>query len=394
MLRRVLITLGLLMALAATAAFLAPKLMMARHSFSQHPGFDGYFRANPPATELPSAQDQDLLRRHRPHIFASANSAPPIDFYADYIAHGELRRGNGTLIGASVTPQLLNAHKTDPGVVFTHIPPPQETATTHPVVYGRIDRATFDLGSGPEPLTLLTYNLVFRHSGLPAGLPAWQAWPLSWIADLDDWHQLDHYTAATVVLDKARQPVALMLQQHNYHRTYLFGEGISLGSDGRAEIDIAERSNELYPHAEAPGEHRAASFIDPESWRYLIGAKNRYFFVVTDRTVPSRKIDYELGFLSPSDAFYTFAGFLGARRALPGRDGPPGANYKTLPQFLPVGTQLPLGYWREGNRNDIGTLEGALAGKSSYVDFADRQARVLRANLACIRRWQGECALQ
>jgi hypothetical protein len=184
--RRVLITLGLLLALAVTAAFLAPRVVLAPHNFSQHPGFDDYFKANPPATEVPSAQDRALLRKHRPHFFVSANSRRPIDFYADYIAHGKLRKADGTLISDAVTPELLNEHKDDPSVVFTHVLP-QRSDEALPVVFGRVDRASIDLGEGALPLTFLTYHAVFRHSGLPAGLPAWQDWLLSWIADPQDW---------------------------------------------------------------------------------------------------------------------------------------------------------------------------------------------------------------
>src|SRR5690606_23178352 len=98
---------------------------------------------------------------------------------------------------------------------------------THPTVYGRIDRGSLESEAGPVPLVFLTYHAVFRVSGLPAGLPAWQEGPLSLVLDLDDWHQLDHYTAATVVLDGAERPVALLLQQHNDQRSYLFGADLA-----------------------------------------------------------------------------------------------------------------------------------------------------------------------
>ena len=95
-------------------------------------------------------------------------------------------------------------------------------------------------------------------SGLPAGLSLAAAIPLGLVADLDDWHQLDHYTAAFVVLDGDGRPVALTLQQHNYLRTHLVGESVRLGSDGRFDIDVAIRSNELYPHT--PGGRSGARY--------------------------------------------------------------------------------------------------------------------------------------
>ena len=144
-----------------------------------------------------------------------------MDFYVDYIGNGVLVDAEGRTISDEVTAQVLNAHRTDPRVEFRHTGRP---GPTRAVAYARLDRVT--LGFPPrhaetEPFTLLTYNFAFRRSGLPAGLPPWKALPLAVIADLDDWHQLDHYTAATVVLDPAKQPVAVMLQQHNLRRTYL-----------------------------------------------------------------------------------------------------------------------------------------------------------------------------
>ena len=66
--------------------------------------------------------------------------------------------------------------------------------------------------------------------------------------------------------------------------------------------------------------------------------------------------DYQLGFLPPDDAFYAFAGYLGERRLLPGRDGPPGADYNTLTALKPLYRQWVAGYWREGNSGDLNRL--------------------------------------
>ena len=113
-----------------------------------------------------------------------------------------------------------------------------------------------------------------------------------------------------------------------------------------------------------------------------------------DVTEPTAEVNYQLSFLAPADAFYTFKGFLGERRALPGRDGPPGANYRTLPQFMPQHTQLVLGYWREGHERDTITLHRALATNDGYTAFMEAQKGVLNANLKCLQRWKDACALQ
>ena len=102
-----------------------------------------------------------------------------------------------------------------------------------PVVYGTVERTDLWAPEKPdrpvEEFTVLTYHLAFRVSGLPAGLSLAAAIPLRLVADLDDWHQLDHYTAAFVVLAADGRPVALTLQQHNYLRTYLVGESVNSG---------------------------------------------------------------------------------------------------------------------------------------------------------------------
>ena len=95
-------------------------------------------------------------------------------------------------------------------------------------------------------------------SGLAAGFSGWRAGLLGLFADLDDWHQLDHYTAATVVLAESGRPVALMLQQHNYHHTYLLGDrledGLPAPADERIGVDVATRSNEREPALQRAGE--------------------------------------------------------------------------------------------------------------------------------------------
>lgn len=362
-------------------------------NFSQYPGFAEWYRENPPSAALPTSEEQALLRRYLPRFHLPADHEGPIDFYRDYIADGQLVDGEGALIGDAVTEELLNAHKSDPAVVFTHIPAKKETS---PTVYGRITTELADWPgcAEPIPLTFLAYHLVFRSSGLPAGVPVWQTQPLSLVADLDDWHQLDHYTAVTIALlpagladDQATvafaasashtapvlatepvapvlvtepvvlaltAPVAVTFQQHNYQRTYLLGEEkgagrLALPDDGRIEIDIAIRSNELYPHQPEPSVRRAMSFMDPDGARYIVGEGKAPWLAADDITDPTVAIEPELAFLPPDDAFYVFQGWLGERRRLPGRDGPPGADYNTLPSMKPLVHQMALSYWHEGD---------------------------------------------
>ncbi len=360
-------------------------------NFSQHPGFAEWYAAHPPSEQLPSAAEQALLARYRPRVFLPAGNEGPIDFYRDYIAEGQLFDGAGRLISAAVTPALLNAHKQDPQAVFVHT---RGRAAPRPVIYGRIDRADLQLPgcAAPLPVTFLTYNLVFRHSGLPAGLAAWQTVVLELVADLDDWHQLDHYTGLTLALAPDEQdltPFAVTFQQHNYLRTYLLGGRddpghLALPPDGRIGIDVARRSNELYPHQAERVRHRAVPFMSPETARYLVDGLDPPWLAADDITEPVRTIEPELRFLRPADAFYVFQGWLGARRLLPGRDGPPGADYNTLPAFKSKATQLALAYWTEGDQDYLAQLGELFAeGRRRVValePFAARLGRALKAS--------------
>ena len=93
--------------------------------------------------------------------------------------------------------------------------------------------------------------------------------------------------------------------------------------------------------------------------------------------------------MAPADAFYTFKGFLGARRRLPGRSGPPGADYNTLPRFKPLAVQFAISYWRDGSRADLARL------KAGFVAPGTTPPRVettpFWANLACRLRKLAGC---
>ena len=365
----------------------------ADSNFSQYPGFAEYFAANPRSDSPAGAADQALLHRHRPRFFLPRGHSGLISFYDDYIAQGVLTDGADEVVSRNVTREILNRHKRDSGAVFRHIP--SSVTSRGPVVFGRVDRSSVALGSnGSETMTFLTYHAVFRNSGLIAGISWWQSGAVRLAADPRDWHQLDHYTAATVVLDARGKAVALMLQQHNYNRTYLFGEGVDLPADGRPLVDVAIRSNELYPHAQGRRTHRAVRFLEVASLRFMLGATVAPTFAGSDITDPDGESDYALEFLPQTDAFYSFQGFLGERRMLPGRDGPPGADYNTLPALKPLGRQLAMGYWREGNAGDIERMEQTYGRNGDLLGFIAGQARVLTLNRDCLALRKKGCRLQ
>jgi len=349
-------------------------------NFSQHPGFAAWYASHPPSDALPDAAGRTLLARYRPRVFLPTGNEGPIDFYRDYVAQGRLLVGETVL--DKVDQAVLNQHKRDPTGVFEHV---ALDRPVHPVIYGRIDRSALP---GCAPLTFLTYNLVFRHSGLPAALPWWQAAALGLVGDLDDWHQLDHYVAMTLALTPEGGhlvPFAVTFQQHNYLRSYLLGaqDGpgrLALPADGRIAVDVAIRSNELYPHRPGRVQRRAVSFMSAEAAGYLVSGENPPWRAADDVTEPAHAIDPELVFLPPADAFYVFQGWLGERRMMPGRDGPPGADYNTLPAFKDKAVQLAMSYWYEGDA-DYPAMLGALFadGRPQVVDVAPFAERIAGA---------------
>lgn len=362
-------------------------------NFSQYPGFAEWYETNPPSNALPSPDEEALLRQYQPRFYLADGAEGPIDFYRDYVAMGRLVDGDQQLISDAVTQDLLNIHKSDPTVVFTHQPKGEKT---NPVVYGRVMAESVAWPGCAEvlPLTFLSYHLVFRSSGLPAGLPWWQAGPLSLIANLDDWHQLDHYTAITLALAPIKGerllPIAATFQQHNYQRSYLLGEGegegegagrLPLPGDDRIEVDIATRSNELYPHQPGLTARRAMSFMDPKGASYMVADGKAPWLAADDVTDPAHAIDPTLTFLRPDDAFYRFEGWLGERRRLPGRDGPPGADYNTLPPMKPLVHQMALSYWYEGDLAWLDLYNGLFEdGRPRRIDptvFIEKMAKDL-----------------
>jgi hypothetical protein len=355
-------------------------------NFSQDPDFAAYFRQHPPGGMAAEPADQALLRRFRPRFMLPPGHPGLIDFYLDYIPEGHLTGGTGHRLPGPMTRDVLNAHKNEPRAVFVHEPSGRPTTAT---VYGRVDRelVTFETEPSPvtRPFTFLTYHAVFRTSGLPAGLFPWQERLIGLVAPPADWHQLDHFTSAMLALDSEGEPVALTLQQHNYMHTYLFGRDVGLPSDGRVVLDVAIRSNELYPHVPARTTHQMIATPGAVSLRYLISGERRALLSADDITEGVTAAEYRLEFLPPNDAFYMFQGFLGKRRRLPGRSGPPGASYNVPAALKPRGRQMLAFYWREGNAGDLERINAVLARDRGLPEFAREQSAVFYHDWQAIR---------
>lgn len=316
-------------------------------TFSAMPGFKQYFSANPPAAQAASPQEQALLKRYQPRIYLAKGQTRFLDFYTDYIASGALY-SDGERVSTEVDAALLNQYRDDPTAEFRHIP---HNKPTTPVAYAKVAYDKLNYQGKSWPLTFLSYNLVFAHSGLLQGLPGWQSWLVESTGMHTDWHQLDHYVGLTVALHE-NKPIAVMLQQHNYQTTYVPGHngahGMVWPDDQRIKVDVAQQSNELYPHSPQRTEHPGVSFATADMIEFLKTGENKPMMAGFDITHGEEEQEYTLKFLPSTDAFYQFKGRLGAGRSLPGRDGPPGADYVTLPGLMPWANRLVVGF-RDGS---------------------------------------------
>tara|TARA_B100000315_G_C14588955_1_gene594703 strand:- start:2173 stop:3342 length:1170 start_codon:yes stop_codon:yes gene_type:complete len=355
-------------------------------NFSQYEGFQKHFSVFPRHASEATNQERMLLERYRPRLFIGTGQEGPISFYDDYIAHGTLYNMRGDIIGHEPNRALLNTYKNDSRVVFVHMP---SIRTTNPVVFARIDHADVP---GADVFTFLSYHFVFRQSGVPLGMPHWILNVTSWFIDLRDWHQLDHYTMARVVLDRASNPVAVVLQQHNYVRSYILGRDMPFPSDDRITLDAALHSNELYPHLFGRHLRRAVPFMTSKNLSYLVTGKHAPWISTNDVTDPAHEVAYRLDFLPHTDAFYSFQGYLGKRRWFSGRSGPPGADYNTLPRFKPLAIELAAFNWREGNYKHMQHLINFIEHPSRQQEIFTTLTTQFRTDIACqLRKDHVDC---
>lgn len=318
-------------------------------NFSQFPGFAQHFANYPPSDSPPTTAEVAILQQYKPRIFASEGQMQPVDFYKDYIAHGTLHV-DGKKHYEKPTAALLNQYRDDPNALFEYKGDYNQPGTS--VIYARIDYEQITHQNKKYDFTFLTYNLVFPVSGILQGLGTLQSFGLAIVGNLSDWHQLDHYVNVSVVLLDSN-PVAMTLQQHNYQTTYMLDP-----RSPEIAVDIAMRSNELYPHSSNKEQHPAVSFLSADNIEFLISNKNKPMMAGYDITHGAKEINYELMYLPQTDAFYQFKGSLGKNRLLPGRSGPPGADYATLPELMPRHIRLITGL-----RTDSADTEIALFNK-------------------------------
>lgn len=358
-------------------------------NFSQFPGFAEHFNQYPPQDRTLTTLEFELIEKFKPAVYLAEGQREPVDFYTDYIARGELQI-NGKKISDNVTPDLLNQYRDNPEASFHYLGDYRDAGSA--TVYARLDIEETNYPGVESEYTFLTYNLVFPVSGILQGLGALQSVALTIGGNLNDWHQLDHYVSVMVavvkkpsisstVTDKTTgkvnsesggvtdyKAVAMTLQQHNYQTTYLLDP-----DNPEISVDIAMRSNELYQHSSQRIEHPAVSFLSSDNMEFVLTGNNKPTMAGYDITHGQKTLSYQLSFLPQTDAFYQFKGALGKARLLPGRSGPPGADYVTLPGLMPRLVRMVTGYRPESAAKEI-ALYKALLDRENFSIRADAVA--------------------
>lgn len=369
-------------------------------TFADRPGFSEYYRDQCAGARVPVADhDRELLYHYRPRFVLPPGGSYPVDFYRDYIPYTRLKAWpERHVITDKVTRKILldyrssrsayldfdlERYKSDGLDRRSGTDPSVPLKTRKPVIYGRVYRETVSFPDGKggledRMLIFLKYNLIFPTSGLPADLSLTSD-ALVLLSGLDrmDWHELDNFVAVHVVLDVREEPMAVILAQHNHHRTYLLGRDLPAPGNDRLTFDIALRSNEVYPASSSPVSIRHRVIRWDLYLDYLLSGDNgpilKAYDVTWGEKAGGSPFDYDLKFLSPCDPLYTSGMLLGEPRPFLGmylgRDGPPGSDYYTTPELLPLGNLLKFSYLHEGEPSDIQAVRRAVDRGKKTIDI-------------------------
>lgn len=279
---------------------------------------------------------RELLEKYKPRIYIHKDSYEPMDFYEDYLPSTTMECREEKLKIDAPTRKDVEEHFTnDKYYLDLRVPKKKylnREIEVNPKVYGRIYRDKI----GDKNYLFLKYNTVFPYSGLPAGISKVKLMFSKLISDPKAWHELDIHGAYHLLIDEeTMKPVGVLLNQHNYHKSYLLDENLKLPNDNRMEIAIAKDSNEPYlwnrksekiRTAGAPFKNLAYVY-HRTNWGGLNSG--------CDYIGGVEEIEVGLEMLSPEDPLYKGRMLLGDRKKILGfyeswyLAGPPGMDYYT-----------------------------------------------------------------
>ena len=335
----------------------------------------------------------DDLRRlavaHLPRLWVHPDSWQPIDF-DDYLKKATLYvREDGRLVRRQPDVAYLDSLPLEVQCERYLEAPPVAPSRPAPV-YIQVYRDASPVDDARE-WTYIKYNLAFDWSGL-AYHTGWLPRLAAFLSggDARRWHRLDIHVSAILAFDERRRLRLVSLAQHNYQRTYLAGRDFPPAAP--IQLVAAVGSNELYLDRgeDRPVDHRVVPYYG--DLPYLIDGDQRPWLWAMDRTygrkAGGREVPLRPVFIQPRHPLADFAGYLAPPRRLLGfyigRDGPPGFDYYAPPADVPLRRLVAMGYWQEGDRELVASLQPLLKGwkdtdwEAVYLLMRGRLAHDLR----------------
>lgn len=331
--------------------------------------------------------DRLLLERFKPRVIVSPVGLLPVDFYEFYLPNTVVRdlSRRRRIIKRSPDRDYLKRIERNKRYYLDYTGPmfPCEDDCKNYVAtgYGMVYREKVNLRTGDGKareiaIVVLKYSFVFPYSGLPAELGFLKEAAARLAADPVKWHELDIHGAVQIILNEQEKPMALLLAQHNYFRSYVIGKDIRWPEDDHIPVCFAERSNEPYPcHAEtSPKNYRTVG--NPMHIAYVIDGRSPPMTAGKDKVYGiegGREVSYRLKFLPDKDPLCVSWIPLGDRQKLLFfdsfyRKGPPGIDLNTWPEVKKYGDIMQFWYIRDDDREDADLMQTAFKSFTD-VDF-------------------------
>lgn len=281
-------------------------------------------------------------------MYVAPNSYRPISFYEDYLPNTVLKTAQDSIRHSQVTRDRLKQFKNNKNTYLDYQLSISEARNLKrndvtSIFNGRVYADTLTHENDSVPLLFLKYSAVFPYSGLPYGNAWWKNAAGYLAGEPWGWHELDIHGAVHVILHaKTKEPLGVLLAQHNHHRTHLRSIDFKWPDDDRVKISNAVRSNEPYLISDDHSTRYEPTIGNPEdiaalyerTWVRPLSAGYDRIIAPEDG---ARKIPSKLELLTLDDPLYTSVMELGDQRKIFGfwsswfREGPPGINYYTHP---------------------------------------------------------------
>lgn len=288
---------------------------------------------------------RDLLERFKPTIYVDQTSFKPLDFYEDILPNASLMKSGmfDKKISDSISRDMLWDYHRKPLYYFdyqvSHSDELARIAKKVPI-YGRVYKSYLE----DKELVFLKYTLTFPYSGLPENVEWYKKIGSHILGNPKAWHELDIHGAIHVVLHEEKV-IALLLAQHNHHKTYLV--------DGPVSVVFSKYSNE--PYLVTDGKNRLERTVgNPLDMSFLIGLSDKVPLTGGYDEIPSLEETIEVETfieqLSLDDPLYKSSMSLGDRKKILGifntfyMEGPPGIDYYTMPDLLDLSNLLAFWY--------------------------------------------------